>query len=159
MSIQISQNKKLLFFFSLASFILLFMLTYSMVLPEILIIVLMSLLLFLLFVGGVIYGFMTKEKIYAAVLGFLFPFIFGIWAAKSTYPIDSYPQYPDLYFEKAAVFLPFILIGIFGAMAGWLASSENPNKNKRYLQYLVAMILLAVSFYIFLHPEFLRGLV
>ena len=146
------QNKKAFFLLLICLFIILLFFPYLKI-PEILILILLIFLFYpILIAGGVIYGFFTKDKNFSAVLGFILPFVLGVMTAISVIPIDSPPQYPDLYFAKILAFLPFLFIGFFGAIAGRLAASENSDKNKRYFHYLAAGLFLVLSICLLIHP-------
>jgi len=81
--------------------------------------------------GGAIVGFISKNKIFAVVLGFLIPVCSSIF-----------------FFWQMRAFIYFLIPGVLCAIASGLMASENKNKYVRYVQYLAATLLLMFTIYL-----------
>jgi len=80
--------------------------------------------------GGSIFGFLSKNKVFAVVLGFIIPVCFS------------------MFFWQMRAFVYFLIPGILCAIAGGLMASENEKKYLKYIQYLVATVLLIFTIYL-----------
>jgi len=117
--------------------------------------------LFLLtFFGGVIYGFLSKIKFRAALLGFLFPFLFGF--ADFVYSVAYYSfihNDPSLLTLKDSSldifeFGIFIFIGILCGISGFFAANQEENRKKRYLLYFISFIFTSLAFLLFFNMPY-----
>ena len=151
------QNKKVFLMLLIFLYVGLLVIGHMLNLPDFLIsiaaIPLFLTLFLIMFAGGVVFGYITKNRTFAAALGFLISVIMGVISALSVRMIDSAPQYPEFYFYQILTFVQFLLAGLFGAVAGWMAASHDENKTKRYVQYMLACIFLMISLYFMFNPD------
>jgi len=110
-------------------------------------------LLFLLFFSGIIYGFVTKDKSKAAVLGLLFSSLAGIYFAVTRgYFYDYGPPGLNYYHLQFFSFLSYVMVGVFVAAASYFASTDDINRRKRLRCYILTIIFTGIAFFLFVFP-------
>ena len=151
------QNKKMFLLVLIFLYICFLIIGHMLHLPDFLIsiaVIPLFLSFFLImFAGGAVFGYITKNRTFAAALGFLISVIIGVISALSVRMIDSAPQYPEFYFYQILAFVWFLPVGLFEAAAGWMAASNDENKTKRYVQYVLACIFLIIAVYLMVNPD------
>ena len=153
MNLQTFRQNKKIFFLLLILFYIGLLFFGQMSLPYFLTSVTGIFLLLITIAGGSVSRFSKKDRNFAAVWGFLPPAIMGVISALSIRMIDSAPQYPEFYFYQILAFVRFLPIGFSGAAVGWMATSNDENKTKRYVQYGLACIFLMITVYLLLNLD------
>ena len=156
MNIQtIRQNKNIFFALLIVAFCLLL---FFILIPQInkipnFVGIIIWPLLFLLFFSGIIYGFVTKDKLKASVLGLLFSILAGIhFSAARSFFYDYGPPGLNYSYLRFFAFLSYILMGLFIAAASYFASTDDINRRKRLRCYILTIIFTGIAFFLFVFP-------
>ena len=103
--------------------------------------------------GGAIYGFISKMKFRAVMLGFLFPFLFGFtdFVYFAVYYAYIYKDPAFLAFSPLEIFEfgIFTFIGILCGISGFFAANREEKKSKRRMLYAISLIFAGIGFFLF----------
>ncbi|WNY29025.1 hypothetical protein MmiEs2_12390 [Methanimicrococcus stummii] len=153
MNIQYLKENKKYFFAGLVFLFLVLYIPLYFIHSEIFVLIILLCSISVVLFGGALYGLITKDKYGAALLGFLFPAMRGIFDLLTFEPgIDSYVRDFLIYCIALSTALHFFVIALLCAAAGWFASVTSENKNYRILCYAVTILLLAGSVYFVFNP-------
>jgi hypothetical protein len=154
----IRRNKNIFFALLIVVFIcilLLFILSYRNInrVPDFIFEISFLLLLFLLFFSGIIYGFVTKDKLKASILGLLFSSLAGIhFAITRIFFIDYGPSGLNYSYLRFFAFLSYVLMGLFVAAASYFASTDTINRRKKLRCYILTIISIGIALFLFVFP-------
>jgi len=99
--------------------------------------------------GGFVYGILTKSRIGAVVLGFSFPFIFGILKYIIVwYQIDQFyalqPHLMASYWNPYP--FPLLIIAVSNVIACWFVTAAKETENKRIKADAICFLFMTISF-------------
>jgi hypothetical protein len=145
------QNKNNFFILFIAVFILFIMIYFMAGSLGMLAYFVWPALLFLMFFSGIVYGFVTKDKFKAALLGILFSAVLGLlYISTASLLLDSTREYPEYYYLQLSYLFSYVSAGILLAIASVFASSNEPHLSRRICYYLAVGVLLVAAFYLFI---------
>ena len=103
------------------------------------------LILLLLLFGSIGYGFLSKNQILSAILGFLLYPVMLIGVDFNQISLYNF----NIEFLQSYIFSEVFVLSILSALIGWLAASKNDDKNKLIFRYMIATFLFMFYLMIF----------
>ena len=130
---------------------LFFALNYFFEIPMFIYIIWLFLYAAVVLLSGFIYGFLTKSRVKAVLLGFSFPIVFDILqhiTLSLSYPVDYVNAVPPSYslLVPAKFILMLLNVAILNSIACWFVSTTAESEKRKKISYLLSIVFIELSF-------------